>query len=278
MTDGTTLSVPPIHLPLIHSENIFVDHYVHVLDLAALISNPTVLAKTERNPFLRAAVLSNPFLAREISHSPRLLNILIKNPSLISSILANPKLLILIKQDSQIISEIIRNPGSSIEGILQNISERNKPNRSDENIKNITEKKLAQPEVLLHKSEKPIIATNKVLPTIKEMLTKAGLKIPINIPIAKTVDGKVQTKLPLAWKQNTRIYIDPKTLAMHPSLITLLGAIAFSASRAKIITAASNSEELETQSESQQDTLQEIEPIHEVEEASETHLMKKTIA
>ena len=287
MTDGTTLNVPPVHLSLMHGENVFVDHFlqihhiikshIHSSDLSALISNPTVLAKVERNPFLRAAVLSNPFLAEEISHSPILLNILIQNPSLINSILANPKLLTLIKQNPQIVSEIIRS-GSSIEEILQNILERNKPNKPDENIKNITEKKLAQTQVLLHKLEKPIIATNKVLPTIKEMLTKASLKIPTNIPIAKTVEGKVQAKLPLAWKQNTRIYIDPKTLAMHPSLITLLGAIAFSASRTKIITAVGNSEELETQTERQLDTLQEIDPVHEVEEASEVHLMKETVA
>ena len=285
MTDGTTLSVTPIHLSLMHGENIFLDHFlqihhiikphIHSSDLSALISNPTVLARVERNPFLRAAVLSNSFLAEEISHSPRLLNILMQNPSLINSILANPKLLTLIKQNPQIISEIIRS-GSSIEEILQNISERNKPNRLDKNIKNITEKKLAQPEVLLHKLEKPIIATNKVLPTIKEMLTKAGLKIPTNIPMAQIVEGKVQAKLPLAWKQNTRIYIDPKTLASHPSLLILLGATAFSASRTKIV--SGNQEDLETQSERQLDTLQEIDPIHEVEEVNEIHLMKETIA
>ena len=277
MTDGTTLAVPLVHLPLIHGENVFADHYIHVSDLAALISNPIVLAKVERNPSLRAAVLSNPFLVEEISHDSKLLNLLIQNPSLISSILANPKLLTLIKQNPLIISEIVRNFGSSVEEILQNISEGNKPNRPEENIKNITEKKPIQPQVL-HKLEKPIVVTNKVSSTIKETIAKAGLKIPISIPTAKTIEGKVQTKIPLSWKQNARIYIDPKTLAMYPSLVALLGAIAFSASRTKIIPASGNSEELETQTERQLTTLQETSPIHEVEEASEVHLMKETIA
>ena len=57
-----------------------------------------------------------------------------------------------------------------------------------------------------------------------------------------------------------------------------LGAIAFSASRTKIITAAGNSEELETQTERQLATLQEIDPVHKIEEASEVHLMKGTVA
>ena len=284
MTDGT-VDIQPIHLHLIHGENVFVDHflqahhitksYIHSSDLAALISDAAVLAKVERNPLLRAAVLGNPFLAEEISHSPRLLNILVQNPSIITSILANPKLLTLIKQNPQIVSEIVRS-SSSIEEILQNMSERNKTNSLDKNIKNITEKKLVQSAVLLHKSEKPIIATNKVLPTIKEMLPKAGLKIPTNIPIANTTEGKAQAKLPLIRKPGTVIYIDPKTLASHPSLLILLGATAFSASRTKIV--SGNQEELETQSERQLDTLQEIDPIHEVEEISEVHLMKETIA
>ena len=285
MTDGTTLNVSPVHLSLMYGENVFLDHFlqihhiikphIHLSDLSALISNPAVLAKVERNPFLRAAVLSNPFLAEEISHSPRLLNILIQNPSLITSILANPKLLTLIKQNPQIVSEIIRS-GSSIEEILQNILERNKLNKPDENIKNITEKKLAQPEVLLHKLEKPIIATNKVFPTIKEMLTKAGLKIPTNIPIIKTIEGKTQATIPLIRKPSTVIYVDPKTLASHPSLLILLGATAFSASRTRIV--SGNQEDLETQSERQLDTLQEIDPVREVEETSEIRLMKETIA
>ena len=280
MTDGTTLSVSPVHLPLIHGENIFVDHFlqihhiikphIHSSDLSALISDPAVLAKVERNPSLRAAILSNPFLAGEISHSPRLLNILIQNPSLISSILANPKLLTLIKQNPQIVSEIIRNSGSSAETILQNLSETNKLIKPEKNVNP------AQLQVL-NKLEKAAIPTAKV--SAKKVLVKAGTErkeIPINFPIIKTMEGKTQATIPLICKPGTVIYIDPKTLASHPSLLILLGATAFSASRTRII--SGNQEDLETQSERELDTLQEIVPVHEVEEANEVHLMKETVA
>ncbi len=284
MTDGTTLTVPPVHSPLIHGENIFMDHFlqihhifkphIYLSDLERLISDPRVLAKVESHPFLRSAILSNPFLAEEISHSPGLLNMLASNPALLSAVISRPGILRAIKENPAIIEEILRNPTQSIETILQNISERNKSNRLEENIKNIAEKKPVQPQVL-HKLEKSIIVMTKVPLAIKEAIAKVGLKIPINVPNIKIIEGKIQAKIPLIQKQNAGIYIDPKTLAMHPSLLILLAATAFSASRTKI---ASRQEELETQSERQLTTLQEPSPIHEVEEANEVHLMKETIA
>ena len=179
MTDRTTLSVPPIHLPLIHSENVFVDHffqihhtaksYIYSSGLSALISNPAVLARVERNPLLRAAILSNPFLAEEISHSPRLLNILIQNPSLISSILANPKLLTLVKQNLHIVSEIIKNSDLSVEAISKKLFEM-KPNlvTKDENIQ-INKKP--------HRLEKSIIAAEKIRPAMHNAKGKINPEI-----------------------------------------------------------------------------------------------------
>ncbi len=280
MTNGTTLSVPPIHLPLIHGENVFVDH---LSDLAALISDSAVLAKVERNPSLRAAILSNPFLIREISHNHALLNILASNPALLGAVISNPRILRVIKENPAIVEEILRNPAWSIEMIFQNISERNKLNKPEENMKNIAEKKPTQSQVL-RKSEKPVVMT-KARSAIKETIVKVGAgerKIPINIPNVKTIEGKVQAKIPLIRKQSAGIYIDPRTLATHPSLLALLAATAFSANRTKIIPMAGNLEDWgigeETQSETQESTLQELNPVREVEEASEVHLMKETVA
>ncbi len=276
--------VQPIQLHPTHNENIFTDHFlqthhifkphIYLSDLARLISDPRVLAKVERNPSLRAAVFSNPFLAEEISHSPSLLNMLASNPALLSAVISNPKILGIIKENPAILTEILRNPAQSIETILQNISERNKSNKPEENIKNIADNKLIQPQVL-NKVEKPIVTMTKIPLATKEAIAKVDLKIPINILNVKTIEGKVQAKIPLIQRQNARIYIDPKTLALHPSLLILLGAAAFSASRTKI---TSKQEELETQSERQVTMLEEPNPIHEVEEASEVHLMKETIA
>ena len=271
MTDGTNLSVSPIHLPLIHGENVFLDHYIYLSDLARLIPNPTVLAKVESHPLLRAAILSNHFLAREISYNPALLTMLAKSPELLGAVINNPTLLKIIKENPAIIEEILRNPSQSIETILQNILERKKSTRLGKNIESVAEKKPIQSQVL-HKLEKP-----KVPLAIKEAIAKIGLKIPINIPNIKTIEGKIQAKIPLIQRQNGRIYIDPETLAMHPSLLVLLGAIAFSASRTKVIPISGNPEEVETQTERQLDTLEQIYPIHEVEKASEVHLMKETI-
>ena len=285
MTDETTLSVSPVHSPFIQRENIYMDHflqahhiagpYIHLSDLARLISDPRVLAKVERNPSLRAAILSNTFLAEEISHSPALLKMLVSNPALLSAVISNPGILRVIKESPAILAEILRNPAQSIETILQNISGRNKSNQLEENMKNIANKKPA-PSQVLYKSEKPNILTTKLPLETRKTTSKASLKIPINIPNVRTIEGKVQAKIPLIQKQSAGIYIDPKTLAMHPSLLVLLAATAFSASRTKI---TGSQEELETQTERQQLTpLQEPSPIHEVEEASEIHLMKETIA
>jgi len=286
MTDGT-LTVPPIHSPLIHSEDIYMEHFlqthhifkphIHLSDLARLISDPIVLAKVESNPSLRAAILRNSFLVEEISHNHVLLNMLARNPALLSAVISNPGILRAIKESPAILAEILKNPTQSIKTILQNISERNKLNQPERNIKSIAEKKPTQSQVL-HKSEKPIVVMTKVPLVIKEAIAKVGLKIPINVPNVKIIEGKVQAKIPLIQKQNAGIYIDPKTLAMHPSLLVLLAATAFSASRTKIISISGNPEELETQSERQLDTLQEPSPIHEVEEASEVHLMKESLA
>lgn len=265
MVDGTTLSVPPVHLPLIHGED-------HLSGLAVLIPDPVVLIKMERNPSFRAAILSNPFLIREVSVNHALLNMLVGNPALLDAVVSNPGILRAIKESPAILAEILRNPGQSIETILQNISERNKLNQPERNIKNIAQKKPTLPQVL-HTSEKPTVVMTKIPLEIKEAIAKVGLKIPINIniPNVKTIKGKVQTKIPLIGKQSAAIYIDPKTLAMHPALLILLAATAFSASRTKI---ASRQEELETQSERQLTTLQEVEQVKEVEEAQEPKLVR----
>ena len=274
MTDGSTLTVSPIHLPL-HGENVYADHYIHLSDLAALIFDHNILARVERNPSLRAAVLSNPFLAEEISHNTALLNLLARNPALLGSVINDSRLLRIIKENPATLEEILRNPSQSIEIVLQNSLERNKLNQPEENIKNIAEKKSTQFKTL-NQAEKSPILKPKINLVTKETIAKVNpRKIPINIFNIQTPGSNVQAKIPLIQKQNAGIYIDPKTLAMHPSLLILLAATAFSASRTKV---TGNPEELETQTERQLDTLQEIDPIHEVEEASEVHLMKETIA
>ena len=273
MTDGTTLSVSPVHLPLVHT-------HIYSSTLAALTSDPIVLAKLERNPSFTSTILSNSFLVEEISQNHALLNMLANNPALLSAVISDPRMLTAIKGNTAIMEEVLRNPAQSIETILQNISKRNELIKPEKDMKNTSEKKPAQPQVL-HKSEKLITGSNKIRSAVNEAIAKVdfkGEKASPNIPVIKNVEGKAQAKIPLIQKQSASIYIDPKTLAMHPSLVALLGAIAFSASRTKIITASGNSEELETQSERQLDTLQEVGPVHEVEEANEIHLMKETIA
>ena len=287
MTNGTTLSVSPIHLALMHGENVFVDHFlqthhiikshVHSSDLSALISNPSILARVENHPFLRAAILSNPFLAEEISYTPRLLNILIQNPSLITSILASPKLLTLIKQNPQIVSKIIRNPGLSIEEVLEKLSEI-KP-------KLATRSENVQINKKPHKLENSTIAAEKVRSAMRNMASKINPEVSKPVETQKQqfskylVPGIFEGK-PGAAKSSLVRFIpflrnNIRELVMNPALLAQLGAIAVTTNKGRIV---GNTEELETQTERQLDTLEEIAPIHEVEESSEVHLMKETVA
>ncbi len=235
--------------------------------LSGLIPNPTLLAKIEGNSFLRAAILSNPSLAEEISQIPALLTALLKNPSFLNAIISKPGLLSLIKENPYIVSGIIKNSNLPIESILEKLIEM-KPSVKTENT-SVNEKP--------HEMEKSTIASGKthfVSGTLKNTKTVQPPTAQKQQPvvITKAFEGKAQTgKLPLV-----RIapfpYVDARAYAVNPGLLALLGAAAFVSNRIKITGNLKDvGAELETQSESQPDAVQESDQIEGVGEISELH-------
>ena len=291
MTDGTALSVPPIHLSLIHSENVFVDHFLqthHIIkphiyssDLSALIPNPTVLAKVERNPFLRAAILSNPSLAEVISYNPVLLDAIVKNPGLLTALISGPGLLSLIYENPFILSEIIKNPNTPVDKILEGLTKKTELKllanfKSIVSVKNIPHP-MAISEIAAHRVPTGRAALRapsvELLETMKQQASQ--------IIQAKILQKSIMPKILLPVLR-VMFYQNARSLVLNPALLALLGGAAFAANRVRIMPASGSLKdigiELETQSERQLDILQGIGPVHEVEDTAEIHLMRETIA
>ena len=251
--------------------------------LSSLISNPTILARVEANPNLRAAILSNPFLAELISSNSGLLSAIIKSPGLLASLTSSPDILSAIKDNPSILSEIIKNPTLSIESILERLTKKLETISSPKTKNN-------SPQVP-RPLDKSTIAAERARPATGALLSGVKAVGAESLEIQKQQSSQVleaktlQTKVPIraltiqASKPMT--YFDVRLLAINPSLLALLGAAAFTANRGKIISVSGNLKDveidLETQSESQVDALQEsdqvggigeIEQIHSISEAS----------
>lgn len=251
--------------------------------LSSIIGNSTILAKVESSSSLRAAILSNPSLIDLIINNPELLNALIKSPGLLTSLTSNPDLLSSIKDNPALLAEIIKNPNSSIESILETFTKKAEINPST-NTKN-------DPSKSPHPLDKSTIASEK-----------ARSAVPTSLSNTKTLDSKfsevqkpqtpqviqtkgseakvLETKSPMLPTSKPIASFDAKSFTTNPSLFTLLGSAALTAYRGRIVPVSGDLKdvgvELETQSESQPDAIQEADQVNGIGEIGEIHSVAET--
>ncbi len=280
MSNDSSLAVQPIHL--FHSENISHLHFInlhhelkHVSPLSSLISSSAVLAKVEANYILRNAILLNPHLARAIINNPELLNALIKSPSLLALVTSNPDVLSIVKNNFLFLREILKNPGLSISSILESLSKKPiLPLVKDINLQAIKTNNIPHllniSEIVGHRAplrSHMIPIGIKYLETIKQQAAQ--------VLQTKIMQGNIRLPRTLIPVIKIRVYQNARFFALNPSLLAILGGIAFAATRTKIapVTGSLTDEgiELETQSESQPDAIQESDQIGGVGEIGEIH-------
>ena len=244
--------------------------------LASLISNPVVLARVERNPSLRAAILSNPSLADVIMNNPALLTAIIKNPGLLTALTKNFDTLLLIKGNPAILSEIIKNPSLSIESVLEKIAKNTEAVPLPKAKNNLSQ--------VPHPLEKSTIAAARTSAAIKTLL--AGVKFvgaeslevqkqqASQVLEAKILEVKTPIKSPAAQTLKPTAFFDARLFAINPALLALLGAAAMVSNRGRVTSSGSLKDigvELETQSETQPDAIQESDQVEGVGEVGEIH-------
>lgn len=281
MSDGSSLAVQPIHL--FHGENVSHLHYVnlhhefrnHTSPLSSIISSPAVLAQVEANYILRNAILVNPHLARAVANNPDLLNALSKSPSLLSLVTSNPDVLSIIKNNLAFLREISRHPGLSVNSILDSLSKKNTLPTTDRiDLKAIKTNNIPHPldvsEIVAHRvplRSHMIPVGVGYLETLKQQASQV-----LQTKIIQENIRLPRTLIPII---KIRAYQNARFFALNPSLLAILGGIAFAATRTKIapLTGSLTDEgiELETQSESQPDAIQESDQIAGVGEIGEIH-------
>ena len=242
--------------------------------LASLISNPVVLARVERNPSLRAAILSNPSLADVIMNNPALLTAIIKSPGLLTALTKNFDTLLLIKENPAILSEIIKNPSLSIESVLENIAKKTET---------VLLPKVKNNQVP-HPLEKSTIAAARTSAAIKTLLAGAKFIGAESLEVqkqqasqvleAKILEVKTPIKPPVTQTLKPTAFFDARLFAINPALLALLGAAAMVSNRGRVTSSGSLKDigvELETQSETQPDAIQESDQVEGVGEVGEIH-------
>ena len=237
--------------------------------LSSLISNRAVLARVEANPSLRAAILNNPFLAEIIMNNPALLTAIIKSPELLAAVTNNSNILSSIKDNPGLLSEIIKNPALSIESILERLAKK--------------------PETISppppHPLEKSTIAAERARPAVRALLSRVKTVGAESLEVqklqasqvleTKMLEAKSPLKTPMTPALKPAAYFDARLFAINPALLALLGAAAFVSNRGRVVPAGGSLKdvgvELETQSESQPDAIQESDQIEGIGEVGEIH-------
>ena len=301
MSDGNSINVTLAQLPVSHNENVKLSNFARLqnnlkpyttkanklpdLDskkpfintttktvklsstLSSLISNSAILARVEANPSLRAAILSNPSLVDIITNNPALLTALIKSPGLLTSLTSNPDLL----------SSIKDNPTLSIESILERLAKKPETNSSPNTKNNLPQTP--------HPLDKSTIAAERARPAIKAVLSRVKAVGAESLEVqkqqasqiikAKILEARVLIKTPMIQTLKPAAYFDTRLFAINPSLLALLGAAAFVSNRIKVIPVSGNLKdagvEVETQSESQPDAIQESDQVDGIGEVGEIH-------
>ncbi|GEM_PF-3085227 len=245
--------------------------------LSFLISDSTILARVEASPYLRAAILSNPWLADEIINSPGLLTAIIRSPGLLTSLISNPGFLSSIKDNPALLAEIMKNPALSIESILERLAKRPETNF-------LSNTKNDSPQAP-HSLDKSIIAAERARPAIRALLSRVKVVGTESIEVqkqqtsqvfeTKALEARAPIKALIIPTVKPTAYFDARLFAINPSLLAVLGAAAFTANRGRIIPASGSLKdvaiELETQSESQPDAIQELDQVERIGEAGELH-------
>ncbi len=248
--------------------------------LSSLISDSTILARVESSPYLRAAILSNPWLVDEIINNPGLLTAIIKNPGLLTSLTSNSGFLSSIKDNPALLFEIIKNPTLSIKSILERLTKKPEIIFSP-NAKNNSSQ-------VPHLLDKNTIAAERARPAIRARLSKVKESVSAKsgevqkqlasqVFEAKVFEARAPIKAPMipTLKPAAYSYFDARLFAINPSLLALLGAVAFTTNRGRIIPGSGSLKdagvELETQSESQPDAIQEFDQVERIGEGEELH-------
>ena len=235
--------------------------------LASLISNPTILARVEASPYLRAAILSNPSLAETISSNPAFLTAIIKSPGLLASLINNPELLASIKD----------NPALSVESILERLAKKPETNSLPKVKSNSSQAphSLDKSTIVAARTQSVIKALLSGVKTVSAESLEVQKQQASQVLEAKMLEARVPVKASIVPILKPAAFFDARLFAINPSLLALLGAAALIANRGKVIPASGSLRdigiELETQSESQPDAIQESDQVQGIGEFGEIH-------
>lgn len=243
--------------------------------LSLIVGNSTILAKIESRPYLRSAILSNPSLVDLITNNPELLSAIIKSPGLLTSLTSNPELLSSIKDNPALLAEIIKNPNSSIKSILESFTKKTETNPP-------TNTKNDQPQSP-HPLDKSTIASEKARPAAPTTSNTSEVQKPQTPQIIQTKGSEakaLEIKAPMAPISKPMTSFDAKSLTANSSLFSLLGSAALTSYRGRLVPVSGDLKdvgvELETQSESQPDAIQESDQVNGIGEIGEIHSVAET--
>lgn len=267
--------------------------------LNILISNPELLTILEANPSLILLAITNsrflvllskrPVLLRLVAANPKLFFLLLENSDLLALLETKPSLLAMLGKNSELLAMVTARPellSKKRSSLYETVENKTKLFQALRLIKESQKKIIINENKLAKDFLQSIILTAKAVMALarRTLLLLSRTFAMVKTPLAtftnqRKVAGLKPIKvLPLASKLQPNTVTMPNAQALNPALLAQLGAIAITTNKGRIIPMSGDIEELETQSERQLGSLEEIVPVHEVEEATEVHLMKETLS
>ena len=267
--------------------------------LTNVLSNPMILSFLKARPYLTRIATLYPFLIPLLITRPSLLPILERRVGLLSSLInLNPEFLKMFSlkseylplvQESQSIlaatrkmpnlSELQKSTNTTILGsatFKKNINRNNIVKTNSQNIKEFSDAHLLPLNIIAAAkslSEHPHKITDEIV--LAEALAK------VSAP-SKEKLSLFSKKLSTFVKPSGRIIKDQILQQTNQALLAHLLAVAYVTNKTRIFPSSGAQRdfgyEFETQSETQVEVQEEINPVHMIEEDTEVHLMKETLA
>ena len=259
--------------------------------LQLLAQRPGLLGLVSANPGLLSLLISNPSLLNLLASRPGLLGLIAKSPGLLTQLIANPDLL----TNKNIHTQLIKPPVPKTfipkgkEHIIEQVA-----------LKEPLVSKLPIKQVSMRIAKENVrFVENKILSNVQRLVNSTALslrglmmKLPPRVyrtfqywqPFLTGIQKSIYAILPKQVLQKIipNAVTEAQSKALNPALLSQLGTLAVGTSKGRVMPSSGTPEdwgiELETQTETQLRSLQELGPIQEIDKASEVTLMKETLS